>query len=228
MVRIEGEAVNELTKLFLLDYYINDKKSHQIVFENYFVYDNDKKEEKGYLIPFGDGPKPIYDFNVSKTMIMNMLYQATSYVYITTPYLIVDNELMKAIENAALRNIDVRIIVPHIPDKRLVFEMTKVSYRTLIKAGVKIYEYTPGFIHAKTYISDDSVGIIGTINLDYRSLTHHFENGVWIYKDPVILDIKQDLIESMNNSLFMNEIEFKDNILFKLIRSIVRIFSPLL
>ncbi|MBQ9792022.1 MAG: cardiolipin synthase, partial [Clostridia bacterium] len=185
-------------------------------------------QSESYIMPFGDGPYPMYEKNVGKTVIMNILNHAKDYVYITTPYLIVDNEMMKAIENTALRGVDVRIIVPHIPDKKLVFEMTKSNYKMLIKSGVKVYEYTPGFIHAKSYIADDVVGMIGTINLDYRSLTHHFENGVWMYNDKCILSMKQDFIDTMSQSQCMDKVKIKDNILNRFIRSIVRIFSPLL
>ena len=224
-IKLEGAAVNELTKLFLTDFFINIK-NEDINFDNYYV--DYKVESSSYVIPFGDGPKPIYEKNVGKIAIMNLLNHAKDYAYITTPYLIVDNELMRTIENTALRGVDVRIIVPHIPDKKLVFEMTKSNYQILIKSGVKIYEYKPGFIHAKSYLADDNVCIIGTINLDYRSLTHHFENGVWIYKDESLKDIKNDLIDTMNNSIYMNDEKIKDNLLAKFIRMIVRIFSPLL
>lgn len=225
-IKLEGKAVNELTKLFLSDFYINFKREHTIDFDRYYVSEN--KENNSFIIPFGDGPNPMYEKNVGKTVIMNILNHAKEYVYITTPYLIIDNELMKAIENTALRGVDVRIIVPHIPDKKLVFEMTKSNYRLLIKSGVKIYEYEPGFIHAKSYIADDKVGMIGTINLDYRSLTHHFENGVWIYNDKVILDMKDDFISTINKSIYMNNEKIKDNLFNRFVRSIVRIFSPLL
>lgn len=228
-IKLVGSAVNELTKLFLSDFYINIKKEVNINFNKYYLLDNKVAENSNsYIVPFGDGPYPIYDRNVGKTVIMNILNHAKEYVYITTPYLIVDNEMMKAIENTALRGVDIRIIVPHIPDKKLVFEMTKSNYRILIKSGVKIYEYEPGFIHAKSYIADDVVGMIGTINLDYRSLTHHFENGVWLYNDESILDIKKDFIETIDKSIYMNDKVVKDNLLNRLIRSIVRIFSPLL
>lgn len=226
-IKIEGSAVNELTKIFLLDYYINIKKEVQIDFSSY--YNNyQSKENTSYVIPFGDGPNPIYERQVGKTVIMNILNQATKYVYITTPYLIIDNELMRCIENTALRGIDVRIIVPHIPDKKLVFEMTKSNYEILIKSGVKIYEYTPGFIHSKMYISDDKLVMIGTINLDYRSLTHHFENGVLIYKDKCIYNMKEDFILTMNQSKYIDNNLEKDNLIKRFIKSIVRIFSPLL
>lgn len=225
-LKLEGEAVNELTKLFLTDYYINIRKEALIDFNNYYV--NYPKISNSFVIPFGDGPNPIYEKQVGKTVIMNILNQAKDYVYINTPYLIIDNELMRTIENTALRGVDVRIMVPHIPDKKLIFQMTKSNYQILIKSGVKVYEYVLGFVHAKSYISDDNIGMIGTINLDYRSLTHHFENGVWIYNDSVILDMKKDFLKTVEQSIYMNEVKIKDNLFNKLIKSVVRIFSPLL
>ncbi|MDE7213864.1 MAG: cardiolipin synthase, partial [Anaeroplasmataceae bacterium] len=176
-LRLEGDAVNELTRLFLIDYGLNDKKSNDNFIDYYSL---ESYEQEGYCIPFGDGPKPIFEKQVAKTAIHNMLNQAKRYVYITTPYLIIDSELLQALENASIRGIDVRIITPHIPDKKLVFLMTRSHYSSLINAGVKIYEYENGFVHAKTYLSDDETAIVGTINMDYRSLVHHFENGVWI------------------------------------------------
>ena len=225
-IKLQGQAVNELTKLFLTDYYINIRKETTIDFSKY--YNCYKEENSSYVIPFGDGPNPIYEKQIGKTVIMNILNQAQNYVYITTPYLIIDNELMRTIENTSLRGVDVRILVPHIPDKKLVFEMTKSNYQILMKSGVKVYEYGPGFVHAKSYICDDKVGMIGTINLDYRSLTHHFENGVWIYNDKVVIDMKEDYINSLEKSIYMNEIKIKNSLLNRIIRAIVRIFSPLL
>ena len=225
-IRLEGEAVVELAKLFLTDYYINTKKEYNIDFNKYYI--DYKKSNSSYIIPFGDGPNPIYKYNVGKIVIMNMLNQAKDYVYITTPYLITDKELMNAIENTALRGVKVKIIVPYIPDKKMVFAMTKSNYRLLIKSGVEIYEYKPGFIHSKLYICDDKIAMIGTINLDYRSLTHHFENGVWIYNDSCINDMKNDFNEEISKSIYMNDVKFKDKILARFFRSIVRVFSPLL
>lgn len=225
-LKLEGDAVNELTKLFLTDFYINIKKEQELDFSKYYVKTN--ISNNSFVIPFGDGPNPVYEKQIGKTVIMNILNQAKDYVYINTPYLIIDNELMRTLENTALRGVDVRLLVPHIPDKKLIFEMTKSNYQILIKSGVKVYEYVPGFVHAKSYISDDIVGMIGTINLDYRSLTHHFENGVWVYNDQVILDMKQDYLESLEKSIYMNNIKAKDKLFIKLIKSVVRIFSPLL
>ena len=226
-IKLQGKSVNELTKLFLTDYYLNVKQQFEINFDKYYCAE-DTLKVNNYVIPFGDGPRPIYNDPVGKTAIMNLLNQSKKYVYITTPYLIVDNEMMRTIENTAKRGVDVRIILPHIPDKKFVFRITKSNYQLLIKSGVKIYEYSPGFIHAKSYISDDKYGIIGTINLDYRSLTHHFENGVWIYKDSIIIDMKKDFEETLTKSEYMNDKPYKNKLHSRLIDTLIKIFSPLL
>ena len=127
------------------------------------------ENEKGYVIPFGDGPTPLYERRVAKSAIQNMIDSATKYCYITTPYLIPDNDLCVSLENAALKGVDVRIVMPAIPDKKIVFYISRSYYHRLMKAGVKIYEYTPGFVHAKTYLVDDIYAIVGSVNLDYRS-----------------------------------------------------------
>ena len=157
-----------------------------------------------------------------------MLGSATRYMYMTTPYLIIDNDLCTSIESAALRGVDVRIIVPHIPDKKLVFDMTKSFYHRLMKSGVKIYEYEPGFIHAKSYIADDEYAMIGTINLDYRSLVHHFENGVWMYRCDCIRDLKADIEKTIEKSIEITPDMLKTGLATRFIRSVVRIFAPML
>ncbi|MBO5023702.1 MAG: cardiolipin synthase [Clostridia bacterium] len=225
-IRLEGEAVWELTRLFLCDYGINVKQLPKELLEFYPTFNEIK--DNGYIIPFGDGPYPLYDRRVGKSVIQNMLNSATRYMYMTTPYLIIDNDLCQSIENAALRGVDVRIIVPHIPDKKLVFQMTKSFYERLIKAGVKIYEYTPGFIHAKSYISDDEYAMIGTINLDYRSLVHHFENGVWMYKCDSIQSIKSDIDNTLSKSTEITTDMLKTGFITRFIRSVIRIFAPML
>lgn len=226
-IRLKGLCVNELTRLFLIDYYLNVKKVSDVDFNKYYNNENNINSNN-YVIPFGDGPKPIYDKNVGKIAIMNLLNHATRYVYITTPYLIIDNELMRCIENAALRGVDVRIVIPHIPDKKMVFELTKNSAEILAKSNVLVYEYEPGFVHAKSYIADDLVGIIGTINLDYRSLTHHFENGVWFYDQEFVKDIKNDFNEMFEKSILINDKKHKVNIFKRVLRALLRLISPLL
>ena len=225
-IRLEGEAVWELTRLFLTDYGINVKKLPETKCELYPKQSDINAD--GYVIPFGDGPHPLYERRVGKSVIQNMLATATKYMYMTTPYLIIDNELCQSIENAALRGVDVRIIVPHIPDKKLVFGMTRSFYHRLMKSGVKIYEYKPGFIHAKSYVADDEYAMIGTINLDYRSLVHHFENGVWMYRTDSIRDLKKDIEETMAKSIEVTPDMMKTGLLTRFIRSVVRIFAPML
>ena len=225
-IRLEGEAVHELTRLFLSDYGINVKTLPEDKLELYPKMPDISAQ--GYVIPFGDGPKPLYEHSVGKSVIQNMLAAATRYVYMTTPYLIIDNDLAQSIENAALRGVDVRIIVPHIPDKRLVFEMTRSFYHRLMRSGVRIYEYTPGFIHAKSYIADGEYAMIGTINLDYRSLVHHFENGVWMYKCDSIQELHRDILDTLEASEEITEDKLKTGLLNRFVRAVVRIFAPML
>lgn len=225
-IRLEGEAVQELTKLFLVDYGLNVRKEPEICHDYFPSYS--KQEAEGFMIPFGDGPDPVYVHQVGKRVIQNMLNQAQRYVWMMSPYLIIDSELCCSIEYAAMRGIDIRIIVPHIPDKKLVFEMTQCYYERLMKAGVKIYEYEPGFIHAKCYLTDDETAMIGTINLDYRSLAHHFENGVWMYRCASIEDIRKDFADTFDKSIRIEDHMLKKGILHRLIRSLVKIFAPML
>ena len=224
-IRLEGEAVRELTKLFLVDFGINIKKMPNIRND---LYPKTEVKEHGYVIPFGDGPHPLYDRRVGKSVIQNMLNGASRYMWMTTPYLIIDNDLCQSIENAALRGVDVRIIVPHIPDKKLIFGMTQSFYNRLMAAGVRIFEYEPGFIHAKSYLSDDNQAMIGTINLDYRSLVHHFENGVWMYDCESIRELKIDMEDTLRKSIEVTPEMLKTNLLQRFIRAVVRIFAPML
>ena len=225
-IRLEGEAVWELTKLFLIDFGLNVKKMPEIKTELFPPQSAIK--EKGYMIPFGDGPHPLYGRRVGKSVLQNILSSATRYVYMTTPYIIIDNDLCLSIENTALRGVDVRIIVPHIPDKKLVFGMTRSFCKRLIDAGVHIYEYKPGFIHAKSYLADDEYAMIGTINLDYRSLYHHFENGVWMYRCESIGALKKDIEATFEKSIKATPNMMKTNLIQRFIRSVVRIFAPML
>ncbi|MBR6727508.1 MAG: cardiolipin synthase [Clostridia bacterium] len=225
-IRLEGEAVWELTRLFLIDYGINVRELPSAIHNCYPTCN--MGGEQGYLIPFGDGPRPLYERRVGKSVIRSMLASATRYAWMTTPYLIIDNDLCESIESAALRGVDVKIIVPHIPDKKLVFHLTRSFYARLMRAGVEIYEYEPGFIHAKSYLVDDEYAMIGTVNLDYRSLVHHFENGVWMYRCDCIKALKRDLEDTLSKSIRTDEKTAKTNPVMRLIRAIGRIFAPLL
>lgn len=225
-IRLEGEAVNQLTSIFLSDYELNVKTPVQ-EFSQYF-HEGYSVANEGYVIPFCDGPEPAFRYRVTQTMLMNMLNQAQDYVYMMSPYLIVDDEMCQAIENAAMRGVDVRIVVPHIPDKKIVFWMTRSYYKRFMEAGVKMYEYESGFVHAKVYLCDDKYGIIGTSNLDYRSLVHNFENNVWLYQHEVLAQMKEDMNNTMNISIAVDENTVKDNLVQAFIRALVRVLAPLL
>ena len=225
-IRLEGEAVKELTKLFFIDYGMNFRKAPEISSKHF--PESPTFGEAGYMVPFGDGPSPIYRHRVGKCVIQNMISQAVRYVNVMTPYLILDNELCQTIENAALRGVIVKIIVPYVPDKKIIFEMTKSYFQRLLDAGVEIYEYTPGFIHAKFYLADDAVAMIGTINLDYRSLVHHFENGVWMYRCGCISEMKKDFDATLPKYLKIDNRMLHSSLPQRALCSVIKIISPLL
>ena len=181
----------------------------------------------GYVQPYTD--TPLDHEAVGQAVYLNMIAKAKNYIYITTPYLIIDVATNTALCNAAKAGVDVRIITPHIPDKRYVFEVTRAHYPPLLEAGVKIYEYTPGFIHAKNFVVDDRFATVGTVNLDYRSLFLHFENGVWMCEAPCIQEIRQDFEATLAVCEPISIRRFKHlNILLQLYRSILRVFAPLM
>lgn len=225
-LRLEGEAVHELTHLFLYDFGISVRRLPSLQASPYPALPD--PGESGYVVPFGDGPRPIYTKYIAKTVIMRMLSTAMRYVYITTPYLIIDSELCVALENAAARGVDVRIILPHVPDKKLIFMMSRSYYKRLIAAGISIYEYTPGFLHAKCYLADDEVALVGTVNMDYRSLVHHFENAVYMYRTPSIADIRADIFDTMEKSERIPAREGKRPLYERIFSALVRIFAPLM
>ena len=161
-------------------------------------------------------------------MFLNVINQAQRYVFISTPYLIIDYELTEALRGAALRGVDVRIVTPSVPDKKIIKIMTKSSYPYLMECGVRIYEYTPGFIHEKLLISDGEIAVIGTINLDYRSLVHHYENAVWIYSSPEISQMRREFLQTVSMSKEKNEREARLTLLERFVRNLVKIFAPLL
>ena len=225
-IRLFGDAVNGLTKLYLMDWDLN---SHSISdYVKYHVRENLSIENNGgYYIPYGDGPSPIYDNFVAKNVYLNMINAAKSYIYISTPYLIVDSELIDSLCNAAIKGVDVRIFTPHIPDKKVIHIMTRSSYKQLIESGVKVFEYRDGFIHAKNVLCDDKFAVVGTINFDYRSLVHHYENAVWIYNSEIIPDMKKDF-ETLSLISINVDKPIKFKLHQKLIKSIAEFFAPLL
>ena len=224
-VRLEGRAVKALTRLFLMNWYIN--RGEITDFDRYH-FDSQRVEGKGLYIPYGSGPKPIYKEQVGKAVYQNIINQAIDYVYITTPYLIIDYDLTEDIKNAAMRGVDVRIVTPFIPDKKLIQIVTRGAYPDLLEAGVKIYEYTPGFIHSKNVISDDELAVVGTINFDYRSLVHHYENAVLMYQTETIADIKQDFEDLFDVSKEISLDTLQNSWYQRLLKEIMQLFAPLL
>ena len=195
-------------------------------YEKYYVCSHQKFEVDGYVAPYGDSP--LDDERVGENVYLNMINQAYDYLYITTPYLILDDNLQTALINAAKRGVDVRIITPGIPDKKIVFRVTRSYYQTLIKHGSRIYEYTPGFIHAKNFLVDDKCATVGTINLDYRSLYLHFENGIYLYNNKILKDIKEDFLATVEKS---HEITLDEVVTGKFMgwfEAILRVIAPLL
>lgn len=225
--KINGEAVWSMTLMFLQFWnYDEDVK------DNYTDYQVDKEEFEdiptdGLVQPFSDTPTD--DNNLGECTHLNLINNANKYVYIATPYLVIDQEMKNALIMAVRNGIDVRICVPHIPDKWYVFELTCHYYEQLTKHGIRVYEYTPGFIHEKTYISDDRFAVIGTTNMDYRSYYLHYECGVWFYKSSLIKDAKEDYLKTLAQS---QEITYEDcknvNIFRRVIRALLNIIAPLM
>lgn len=223
VIKLTGDAVKSVTAMFLHLYGIQSG-----VVENYkdYMIAHPSTGEKGFVIPFSDGPKPAYAQHVGENVILNMIYSAKEYIWITTPYLIIDDKLRNALCSAAFRGVDVRIVTPHIPDKKLIFAITHSFYPYLQKRGVKIYEYTPGFIHSKQIVCDGKTAVVGTINLDYRSLVHHYECGVLLINTDSVSDIKKDFENIFECS--QNMINFRQNPFVSVLCRICSAFTPML
>lgn len=223
---VKGDAVWNFTVLFLTMWeYLSGAE------EDFAKYTPCKENtdiiSDGFVQPFSDTP---LDFeSLSENVYVNMLGSATDYAYIATPYLILDDELKTSLCAASKRGVDVRILTPGIPDKKSVFAVSRSYYDELLESGIKIYEYTPGFMHSKFIVSDDEVGMVGSINLDFRSLYLHFECGVWLYKSSSLLEMKRDFLETIEIS---NEVSLSSassvKLHSRLKRSVLRLFAPLM
>ena len=223
---IEGAAVGNLTFLFL-QLWDTAGPVGQEDRAAYFLPIPTLDGTGGYVHAFGCGPAPFYREAVAENTFINLIGASRRRVYITTPYLIIDRTLTVALCNAARRGVDVRIVTPHIPDKRLVFLLTRASYRTLLAAGVRIFEYTPGFIHAKEMLVDDEIAFVGTVNMDYRSLSHHFECGAILCRTPALSDIAADFAGVLAVSQEITRGTFRQNPVARLLAALLKIFSPL-
>ncbi|MDP2790443.1 MAG: cardiolipin synthase [Rectinemataceae bacterium] len=227
-IRLEGDAVASFTLMFLnlwgharrkLD---NDQRYDLFPVDGFPVAESD-----GFVQPYEDSPLDAE--LVGENVYLNIIGKARRYIYITTPYLIIDNEMLMALTLAAKCGLDVRIITPHIPDKWYVHAVTRANYRALIAGGVRIFEYTPGFIHSKTFVADDIFGTVGTINLDFRSLYLHFECGVWLYDCKSLLAMRDDFLATLEEC---KEVTIAELNAIKIYRKIagwlLKVFSPLL
>jgi len=227
-IMIKGEAVWSLTVIFLAMWdYLRDENEEFYQFKLAAGAKSAAEQKQGYVQPFADSP--LDDEAIGETVYLNIINKAEDYVYITTPYLILSNEMVRALTAAAKSGVDVRIITPHHGDKWYVHAVTRSYYKLLIESGVKIYEYTPGFIHAKNFVADDLYGVVGTINMDYRSLYLHFECGVWLYDCSCILDMKKDFLQTLEKCAQITLDDYNNTKWYKsLLSSVLRVFAPLM
>lgn len=227
-IMVRGEAAWSLTLFFLEIWQIAQKAP-----DNYYDFYPWKNEApptlsatQGYVQPYCDSP--IDSEHVSEHVYMHMITTAQKYIYISTPYLIIDDSMISALCLAAKSGIDVRIVTPGKWDKLIIYQASRSSFRDLVTAGVKIYTYTPGFIHSKAFIVDDRCATVGTVNLDYRSLYLHFECGVWLLDTPSIASVKEDFMQILDVSDELLPEELRYNPTWSVARQILRLFAPIL
>lgn len=224
-VKVEGDAVKSFTVMFLQMWNGSEWGT-----EDYarYIKTGLKMEGScpGFVIPYGDGPAT--PENVAETIYMDIIHSAVKYVHIMTPYFIIDNAMLDAIQYAARRGVDVRIIIPHIPDKKAIFAMSRTYYPDLFAAGVRVYEYEPGFIHAKVFSSDGEKAVVGTINMDYRSLYHHFECAVYLYKNETVADVEKDFQETLGHCMEVDMQYYKKiPVRNRMLGRVLRLIGPL-
>ncbi len=224
-VKLRGEAVRSITTMFLQMYDMQMGRTEDI---SAYLAPEEDVESDGVVQFFVDSPKPINNDYIAKNIYLNVINSAKKTLYITTPYLIPDGELINALQLAAKRGVDVRIVTPQIPDKKLVFDITQSNYKRLLQYGVRIYEFKGGFIHAKNVLCDGMIGIVGTINLDYRSMMHHYECGVWMYRSKALADMANDFEQIFATASEQNEKSIRMGPLKRLFCGVCAIFAPLL
>ena len=193
-IRLAGDAVASLTVTFLQMWNATAEADHE--FQTYFPQLDYRAADTGFVQPYADDP--LDEMHLAENVYLHLIYGAQKYLYVTTPYLVLNSALTAAFCTVAEKGVDVRIVTPGIPDKKTVFMVTRANYRELLESGVKIYEYTPGFIHAKTYICDGEYAVVGTINTDYRSLFLNFECAALLYRNSAIGDMYSDFLETVD------------------------------
>ena len=222
-IRVKGDAVWNYTVMFLS---IWNSFRHEDGDYTKFKYKFDNNINNGFVIPYGE--TPLDEEVTGEDIYLNIINQANKYVYIFTPYLIIDTDMINALNLAAKRGVDVRIIIPGIPDKKVVYTLSESYVEPLIKGGVKVYKYTPGFVHSKVFVADDNIATVGTINMDYRSLYLHFECGCYFENVDVIKDIKKDLTQTIEKSHQITEKEAIPNLLKATWQALLRLVAPLM
>ena len=224
-IRLEGEAVRSLTVIFLRLWSALEKEKEDL--SGFFPEVSCDASAQGFVQPYSDSP--LDGERTGENVYLNLIKGAQDYVYITTPYLIIDDEMKRELTMAAERGVDVRIVTPGIPDKKLIYSVTRSYYAGLATRGVRIYEYEPGFIHAKQFLADGEIAAVGTINLDFRSLYLHFENGCLFYDCPAVADVKTDFDELFEISREVTgKYSAKQNVAVRGVQCILRLFSPLM
>lgn len=224
-IKINGNVVNSYVVMFLELWNIDNKIDEYNKYVNSFYKIGVK--DNGYVI--GYGTNPLFDNELGKKIYLDIINTACDYVYIMSPYLILDDEMLSSLRYASLRGVDVKIFMPSIPDKKFVYYLGRSYYEELVEVGIDIYEYKLGFNHSKIFLSDDIKAVVGTINLDYRSLYMHFECGCYIYDNKVIHDIKNDFIKTIKDSKKITKENIKAyNIFKRIIGRILRFLAPLM
>ena len=225
-VMVEGDAAKSFTLLFLKMWNVSENTIQN--FDRYLNVDIPPVySDSGYVMAYADNP--FNHYQVGHSVYLDIINNSTRYCHIITPYLVLDNITMNALKFAAKRGVDVKIIMPGIPDKKYAYCLARTYYKELIRWGVDIYEFAPGFTHAKVFVADDEVATVGTYNLDYRSLYLHFENGCFIYKSKCIQDIEKDFQDTMEQSSKVTLMGCKNRPLYyKAIGKVMRLISPML
>ncbi len=224
-IRMDGPGVSSFTTMFL--HMWNLTEAEDVSYEEHVNVPMIPALEKGYVIPYNDDA--VNSEDIAENIYLYMLNKAHKYVYMMSPYFAVDSEMVSAITFAAKRGIDVRLILPGIPDKKMPYYVARSYYRTLLAAGVKVYEYKPGFVHAKMFVSDDTKACVGSVNLDYRSLYHHFECGAFIYMNDEIIKMRDDFLKTQKQCIEVTE-EYYESLGFfnRVLGRIFRTVAPLI
>lgn len=222
---LKGEAVANLTVMFLEMW--NSCRKTDDSFHPFLPHQwhPEPFHGEGYVQPFGD--TPLDDEPTAENLYIDIINEASRYVYIFTPYLIISDTMRNALCMAAERGVDVKIVTPGIPDKKIIYRLTRNNYTQLMKSGVEIYEYTPGFLHAKSYVSDDKAAVVGTINMDYRSLYLHFECGVYLHQTNTVLEIKKDVLNTIEKSRKVEDSLLRKGLIERFVDAFLNVISPL-